>query len=195
MKKEKKNYHTAAREARQEQILDWLSQLEKPLSGQELANRLDVTRQVIVHDIALLKSSGYPILSTARGYMLMKEELSSRHVLLLEVFHRPDQTASELYILVDHGVAVLDVQVAHPLYGTLSGTLDLQSRKDVEHFLQQAKNTQAVFLSSLTDGWHFHTVHVPSKKRLQEAISALADQGIEAHLANGLNKRSPLMRS
>ncbi|WP_423780474.1 HTH domain-containing protein, partial [Acidaminococcus timonensis] len=41
-----------------------------PVTGVEMSRRLKVTRQIIVGDVALLRSAGRPIMATARGYIL-----------------------------------------------------------------------------------------------------------------------------
>ena len=56
-----------AQERRQE-ILKLLHQSAHPISASALAERFSVTRQVIVGDIALLRSGGADILATPRGY-------------------------------------------------------------------------------------------------------------------------------
>ena len=40
-------------------ILNIISNSEKPISGSELADKLSVSRQIIVQDIALLKAAGH----------------------------------------------------------------------------------------------------------------------------------------
>ena len=55
---------------RREKLLEILRNEAAPITGVELSKRLKVTRQIIVGDVALLRSSGRPIMSTARGYIL-----------------------------------------------------------------------------------------------------------------------------
>ena len=45
---------------------------DRVLSAGELAARFDVSRQIIVGDIAILRAGGEEILSTARGYRLVR---------------------------------------------------------------------------------------------------------------------------
>ena len=57
---------------------------DRVLSAGELAARFDVSRQIIVGDIAILRAGGEEILSTARGYRLARpaaEPPKSRWVL------------------------------------------------------------------------------------------------------------------
>ena len=56
-------------EMRRKRILQLLSEQTKPLSGTALAKQFGVSRQVIVQDIALLKSKEPAIISTYRGYV------------------------------------------------------------------------------------------------------------------------------
>ena len=41
-----------------------------PVSGRSLAAEFDVSRQVIVQDIALIRAAGHNIISTNRGYII-----------------------------------------------------------------------------------------------------------------------------
>ena len=166
------------RDDRQAKIIHDLESSIDPLSGLELALRNHVTRQVVVHDVALLRAAGYPILSTPRGYVLDHGRSAQRQQIILSVSHSPDLTGIELFVLVDHGLRVMNVQVEHPLYGELTGSLHLSSRRDVEYFLQQVERQKASLLSSLTDGHHMHTIEYDDPVRLQEAIAALKQKGI-----------------
>jgi uncharacterized protein len=142
-----------------------------------LAQLCNVTRQVVVHDIALLRAAGVSIHSTPRGYWLPEDVAQTRQY-VLAVQHQPAFTQTELYILVDHGVTVLDVFVEHPVYGELRGTLHLASRRDVDLFLDSVQRAKAPLLSSLTDGFHYHTVECEDPARLQEAVAKLKEAGI-----------------
>ena len=48
-------------EERREQILSLLKEITKPLSGAALAKQFSVSRQVIVQDIALLRTADHDI--------------------------------------------------------------------------------------------------------------------------------------
>ena len=52
---------------RRQEILKNIKESDRPVSGSKLAKDYDVSRQVIVQDIALLRASGYDIISTNRG--------------------------------------------------------------------------------------------------------------------------------
>ena len=49
---------------RRNKLIQMLSESSTPLSGKELSKRLDVSRQVIVQDMALLRAQDHEILST-----------------------------------------------------------------------------------------------------------------------------------
>jgi nicotinate-nucleotide pyrophosphorylase (carboxylating) len=55
---------------RRRRIEQVLSAAGDAVAGDVLAERFGVSRQAIVHDIALLRAAGRPILSTVRGYVL-----------------------------------------------------------------------------------------------------------------------------
>ncbi|EUJ19693.1 transcription repressor NadR [Listeria aquatica] len=163
-------------EDRREAILDWLKHTSEPISGGELAKRTDVSRQVIVQDISLLRAMEQPIISTPQGYMMAKE--SKRIQRIIACNHTKEEAETELNMLVDYGVSVIDVIVDHPIYGELTGNLHLNSRFDVEKFIYKLKNTDALMLSGLTNGLHLHTVEADTEEQIDKAIEILAEMGI-----------------
>lgn len=92
---------------RRDKIIQMLSKSKEPLSGKELAKIFDVSRQVIVQDIALLRAQDCEITSTNQGYILMKEEKISR---VFKVVHND----SEVEEMKDHVIGVgFDVDTEH----------------------------------------------------------------------------------
>ena len=61
------------REEREKKILEILRDSETLVSGTYLAELFDVSRQVIVQDIAILKAKNIDIISTNRGYRLLSK--------------------------------------------------------------------------------------------------------------------------
>ena len=57
---------------RRESILEQLAGSSLPISGLQFAKLLNVSRQVIVQDIALLRAEKNDILSTNTGYIIKK---------------------------------------------------------------------------------------------------------------------------
>ncbi len=168
------------RKERQDLILARLRESSQAVRGEDLANRCHVTRQVIVHEIALLKAQGISIVSTPRGYFLNTPPNGMQET-VISVRHVAEQTEDELYIFVDHGVAVETVIVEHPIYGTLQGALHLSSRRDVMEFIEALKRGHVALLSSLTQGYHLHGVSYRKLSHLDDAIQALMAKNIEAH--------------
>lgn len=165
-------------EDRRQLILKWLKQNDKPLSGKILAEQTNVSRQVIVQDVSLLKAKGEPIIATSRGYVYFNEiDHASEFTAIIAVCHRSVETANELYTLVDLGVFVKNVMVEHPIYGDITGSLMLKNRRDVNAFLEELKTKQASLLSQLTEGVHLHTIEADTQAQLDEACNALRQAG------------------
>lgn len=162
---------------RREKILEFLMQAQRPVTGGELAKAMGVSRQVIVQDIAILRAQGKEILATPQGYLWQRPAVTGRQRAVLAVAHPPEETGTELNILVDFGLKVIDVIVEHPLYGELRGILMLESRRDVEKFLESLAEAGAGLLSSLTGGVHLHTVEYAREEDFNLARRALASKG------------------
>ena len=162
--------------SRRQAILDRLRTADRPVSASALAAGLNVSRQIIVGDIALLRAGGAEISATPRGYVLPRatdgitRTIACRNTLA--------QTGQELDILVDNGCTVLDVIVEHPVYGQLTGQLQISSRYDVEQFLARIRDSDAAPLSMLTGGLHLHTLCCPNEDAYTRACAALKAAGL-----------------
>ena len=162
--------------SRRQAILDRLRTADRPVSASALAAELNVSRQIIVGDIALLRAGGAEISATPRGYVLPRatdgitRTIACRHTLA--------QTGQELDILVDNGCTVLYVIVEHPVYGQLTGQLQISSRYDVEQFLVRIHDSDAAPLSMLTGGLHLHTLCCPNEDAYTRACAALKAAGL-----------------
>lgn len=87
-------------EERRTKLLDWLKS-SSPLTGTELAQRANVSRQVIVQDMTLLKARNEPILATSQGYVYMDQstkENASLFERVIAVQHAPEQSEEELLL-------------------------------------------------------------------------------------------------
>lgn len=165
-------------EERRELILQWLMEEDQPITGNLLASKTKVSRQVIVQDISLLKARNYPILATSQGYMLIKEHLPSTMVTkVIACKHSPQETEDELNIIVDNGGMVKDVVIEHPIYGDLTASLMIRNRRDVQDFIKKLNSTKASLLSQLTDGVHLHTIEARNERILEDITTALANAG------------------
>jgi uncharacterized protein len=161
---------------RRRMIVAWMRTHGGPIRGGELAKHFRVSRQSLVQDVAILRAGGEDIVATPRGYRL-PERAERGHRAILACRHAPERTEEELQILVDHGVKVLDVIVEHPLYGELRGSLMIESRADLQDFLEHVSASHALLLSSLTGGVHLHTVEASRPEMISRAKARLRARG------------------
>ena len=163
-------------ENRRKEILKILKNANEAVNATKLAETFGITRQIIVADIALLRAAGHEIRAEHRGYVLEKPDGFVRHRIVCR--HTVENILDELYTVVDNGGKVLDVQVEHSLYGTLSGDLSIASRYDAEEFARKTKETGASPLSDLTGGIHIHTISVKDEETFQRICGKLTELGI-----------------
>lgn len=138
---------------RRNKILTLLSTSTKAMPAREFAENYDVSRQVIVGDIALLRAEGHPIIATNKGYMI-KEKIEGMIKKYIAVNHTKEETRQELEAFIKHGVIVESVTVEHPAYGEITGQLNIKTQEDIENFL----DIKPELLSTLTQGVHIHTI-------------------------------------
>ncbi|MCQ2532146.1 MAG: transcription repressor NadR [Saccharofermentans sp.] len=162
---------------RRKQILKLLGESNAPISATTLASKFDVSRQIIVGDIALIRAQGIDVNATPRGYV-MAEATSTGLLKTIAVCHDDKNTKLELNTIVDYGCKVVDVIVEHPVYGQISGLLQIASRFDVDQFIQRVSKENAHSLSELTDGIHLHTIECPSEEAYNMVVSKLTELGI-----------------
>ena len=160
---------------RRDAILRALSETESPVSASQLAAKFAVSRQIIVGDVALLRAGGADISATPRGYVLGGQSAG----LLRTIACRHDRagTEEELNIMVDNGCMVLDVVVEHPVYGQLTGQLQITSRYDVRQFVERLDQEDTKPLSTLTDGIHLHNLRCPDEAAFRRTCAALREAG------------------
>lgn len=151
-----------------------LNEASEPIPGVELAERFNVSRQVIVQDISLLRAQNLPILSTHTGYRMDKEAGHSR---VLKLHHRDDQIVDELTTIVDLGGRIDDVFVEHRIYGKISAIMDIKSRKDIKDYMELSHNSVSTPLKNITNNYHFHTISADDEETLDLVEDALTDKG------------------
>ena len=142
---------------RRELLLSILNKSAKPIKGDELANTLNVSRQVIVQDIALIRATGVDIIATPQGYVIYNTKVKT---------------------IVDLGGKVKDVIVKHPIYGEIKVDLDIDSNRDIDEFMKKASSDEFKQLSTLTKESHLHTIEAKSEEILDEIVSSLLDKNI-----------------
>ena len=161
-------------EERRRKIVELLSQTNQAVSAARLAAEFDVSRQVIVGDVALLRAAGEEISATPRGYVMARTAVGL--VRQVPCCHDGPGMEAELNAIVDQGCSVLDVIVDHPVYGQLTGPLGRASRYDVQQFLDRCADARP--LSDLTGGIHLHTLSCPSEDAFQRVRASLRSLGV-----------------
>lgn len=166
-------------EERRAQIVSILKSRMEPVSGTALAKELQVTRQVIVQDIALVRAKGYDIQSTYRGYLLGKAPLCTR---VFKVIHEDADVERELQLYVDMSGVVQDVFVYHKRYGVVKAEMNIRSRRDIAQYLEDMGSGKSAPLKNLTSGYHYHTIAAESEAILDAIQEKLQEEGFLAEL-------------
>ncbi len=164
---------------RRKEIINLLLASKTPISGGELSKNFNVSRQIIVQDITVLKGLGYEIISTHNGYVLQKSPLVER---VFKLKHTTEQTEDELSTIIDLGGTVVDVFVWHKVYGKISANLNIFSKMNVKQFLEGVRTGKSTELMNITGGYHYHTVRAESEEILNEIEQALTSKN---YIANG----------
>ena len=80
-------------------------------------------------------------------------------------------------LIVDHGGWVKNISISHRVYGRMTADLDIRCRQDVREFLKALEDAPSTFLSTATDGYHYHLVEAASAGRLDQIGQALEQAG------------------
>ncbi len=166
---------------RREQIIEILQKSDKPLSGTELAKILDVSRQIIVQDMALIRANGVDIISTHRGYVIQNQDSQSA-TRVFKVYHTDEDVEEELNLFVDLGGKVEDVFVYHKVYGVIKAPLNLKSRRDVKTYMVGITEGKSTQLKNVTSGYHYHTITAEDEHTLDLIQEELIKRGFWAKL-------------
>lgn len=159
---------------RRNKIVDILLSSSVPVSGGMLASELGVSRQVIVTDIAIIRTKFPDLTATRNGYIL-SGLIGNRRI--FKVRHDDADIEEELTSIIDLGGTVLDVFVEHRVYGTISVPLDISSRRDIANFMNDLKSGVSTPLKNITHGYHYHTVEARSIKIIDEIENMLKEKG------------------
>ena len=157
-------------EDRRREILEYIRESRRPVSGSLLAEKCGVSRQVIVQDIGALREKGYGIIATNRGYLCQVQRV-------FQVCHTDQQIEDELNVMVDLGGVVMDVFVQHEIYGKIRAELNVSSRRKVAAFCRELREGRSSPLKNITSGVHYHTVSADSDETLEQIRQALAERG------------------
>ena len=159
-------------EQRRDALLVHLMKTSTPIKGQDLAKTFQVSRQVIVQDIAILRARGTQVVATPAGYLVLQKSKTLVKVIACSHELTPEAMKHELDIMIMYGAKVIDVIVEHPIYGEIRAVLNLKSLHDVAQFIEKITHHSKP-LSCLTQGVHFHTIEVEDEqcfKKIQQAL-------------------------
>ena len=159
---------------RRGEILKILHNADAPVAARELAGKFGVSRQVIVQDIALIRSAGYEIISTNRGYILNQPKTVCR---IFKVLHTDEQLEEELNTIVDLGGCVDNVMIHHRVYGKMEAELALSSRRKVGAFMEDIRSGKSSPLKNITSNYHYHKVSADSEETLDLIEQELREKG------------------
>lgn len=148
---------------RRSDILEVIKNSKKPISGGRLSELFNVSRQIVVQDIALLRAEGFDIIATTRGYIYQTDKPRGL-IKTIAVKHDASGMNDELKIITSFGATILDIIVEHPVYGELRSNLMLNSVLDLELFLKNFEDNNAELLSVVTNGVHLHSIEVPNEQ-------------------------------
>jgi len=163
---------------RREAILEVLKRTDRPIKGTEFAKMFNVSRQVIVQDIAILRARGEEIFATPQGYMTLTKGSKERIFKTIMCKHKGyTEIEDELKTIIDLGGKVIDVIVDHPIYSEIKIPLMLSSRAEIDEFVKNLERENAEPLSSLTEGVHIHTIEVPNLKIYERILIELETKG------------------
>lgn len=159
---------------RRDAIIKQIRASRTPVPGKSLAAAYDVSRQVIVQDIALIRAAGHDIMSTNRGYIINEPVTVSR---VFKVKHTDEQVEEELNSIVDLGGCVRNVMVNHRVYGRMEAELNISSRRKAADFIRDLKSGKSSPLKNITSGYHYHTVEADSEETLGMIGEMLEEKG------------------
>ncbi|WP_195420749.1 transcription repressor NadR [Faecalicatena contorta] len=144
------------------------------VSGKALAQEYEVSRQVIVQDIALIRASGHDIISTNRGYILNTPKSAGR---VFKVNHTDDDLENELCSIVDLGGRVVNVMINHRVYGHMEAELNINSRRKVMEFMEDIRSGKSSPLKNITSNYHYHKVEADNEETLDMIEEMLRRKG------------------
>ncbi|MDE6442081.1 MAG: transcription repressor NadR [Clostridia bacterium] len=161
-------------EKRRQEILSLLGNTDNPIPANVLKERFEVSRQVIVQDIAILRANGYDITSTNRGYVLSGKTQATR---VFKCRHTFEELVDEGALIIELGGRIEDIYVNHRVYGKISARLGLYNRRHVEELYRSLVSGASKPLMVVTDGYHYHNVTADSEKTLDLIEQSLRERG------------------
>ncbi|MCD7729478.1 MAG: transcription repressor NadR [Clostridia bacterium] len=161
-------------EKRREEILAIIGNSDNPLTANVLAEKFNVSRQVIVQDIAILRANGVDVIATNRGYLINTKTAATR---VFKCRHSFEEILDEGFLVIELGGRIEDIFVNHRVYGRISARLELYNRTHVEELYRSLVSGASKPLMAVTDGYHYHTVTADSEQTLDKIAEALREKG------------------
>lgn len=156
------------------EILKAIKNSTEPVSGSRLSSLFGVSRQVIVQDIAILKTAGNNIISTSRGYAMEKPSYATR---IVQTKHNDEEMEDELNTIVDLGGAVINVFVYHKIYGKIQAELNISDKKNISDFMESIRSGISKPLKNITSDYHYHLIRAVDEGTLNRIEEKLAQKG------------------
>lgn len=164
---------------RRSAILQLLRSRTQPVTGGELARCMGVSRQVIVQDIALIRTGGAAVFATPEGYLMPSATPQAAARCVIAARHNTlEAMRRELEIVVEMGGTVVDVSIEHAVYGEISAPLMLRSKMGVDVFMAHFESGETTPISVLTDGVHLHTIEANGEEKMKAITDALRREGL-----------------
>ena len=155
-------------------ILNLIKESDLPVSGNTLAEKFNVSRQIIVKDISTLKERGVDIISTTRGYILNRKPMPER---IFKVVHSDEDTEKELNEIVSAGAIVENVFVWHKIYGKIEAPLNIRTHDDVREYIKTLKSGRSSPLKNVTNQYHYHLIKAETEEILNNTEKILEKSG------------------
>lgn len=162
---------------RRQKIAEKLRFSVRPVTGATLSKEMGVSRQIIVADIAILRSAGEHIFATPEGYVLSPAS-TEKPTRIIAAQHLGDVALEdELATIVALGGTVVDVSIEHKIYGEFKAMLLIHDRQGVDNFIHALKDSGMSPMSLLTGGVHLHTILADDEQTLNQIEEALLKKG------------------
>ena len=166
---------------RRERLLTILQESPDPVSGAMLAKQLNVSRQIIVADVAILRSSGFLIASSVKGYEYPatgKQKGYTRIIACRGKDSDINELLCELNAVVDNGGIIHGINLTSRIYGELQIEMDIHSRRDVRQYLEKVRNSGYPFITVTTGGVHHLDIEAHDEEELDAIEECLDDLGL-----------------
>ena len=172
---------------RRKKIMEILRNSNGPVTGDQLAKDLNVSRQVIVLDMALLRSAGTAIVSTRRGYQINGRSLTMDFECRYKDMDT-DSARDEMNIVVDNGGMIVSITLVPDFCGPIQAFLNLKNRRDVNQYLENFRKYNIPLIATLSQGVHTLSVAADSQEELEAIRDGLAEGGFLVEETDGEKK-------